>query len=204
MCRELLAFFTSANSKSRELKLHALREGMRELSDRGLLASLPRRATLHPIFGGLKLAGGELQFVILNPAMNARDAITEERHAEDDGIAVTARRAHTPSIMPTMECEHSYEAGASRQVLLDQLAALTSEMIKQRVEDTGVASAAAALGALAEQRRVDIGFSDVMMSGRMNGVSQPMKIIHKRYRMEQLRDALPAVTRNARNPARVP
>ena len=174
---------------------------MRELSDRGLLASLPRRATLHPIFGGSKLAGGELQFGILNPAMNARDAITEERHAEDDGIAVTARRAHTPSIMPTMECEHSYEAGASRQVLLDQLAALTSEMLKQRVEDTRVASAAAAL---AEQRRVDIGFSEVMMSGRMNGVSQPMKIIHKRYRMEQLRDALPAVTRNARNPARVP
>jgi CheY-like chemotaxis protein len=111
----------------------------------------------------------------------------------------------------------------------DEVAALTVEMIHQIGYDTTrVASAEAALGALADRRAVDIVFSDVMMPGRMNGVelaqeirkrrpnlpvlltsgyveaarrhagTQPIKIIPKPYRIDDLRDALAAVRRDAR------
>jgi CheY-like chemotaxis protein len=53
----------------------------------------------------------------------------------------------------------------------DEVAALTREMLEHlgwRV--TRVASAEAALGALADQRRIDLVFSDVMMPGGMSGL----------------------------------
>ncbi|MET0677398.1 MAG: ATP-binding protein, partial [Bradyrhizobium sp.] len=61
------------------------------------------------------------------------------------------------------------------QVLLveddDEVAALVSEMLAQLgYEVTRAASAAAALGALADGRSVDLIFSDIMMPGGMNGV----------------------------------
>jgi signal transduction histidine kinase/CheY-like chemotaxis protein len=53
----------------------------------------------------------------------------------------------------------------------DEVAAMVSEMLDQIGYDvTRVASASAALGALANGRAVDILFSDVMMPGGMNGV----------------------------------
>ncbi len=62
----------------------------------------------------------------------------------------------------------------------DEVAALTSEMLGQLgYEVLRVASAAAALGALANGRAVDIVFSDVMMPGTMNGISLAQEI-HKR------------------------
>jgi CheY-like chemotaxis protein len=52
------------------------------------------------------------------------------------------------------------------------VAALTAEMIKQLgCDTTRVPGAAAALGARAEQRRVTIVFSGLMMPGRMNGIN---------------------------------
>ncbi len=109
----------------------------------------------------------------------------------------------------------------------DEVAALTVEMIHQLGYDTTrVSSAEAALGALADQRSVDIVFSDFMMPG-MNGIelaqeirrrrpnlpvlltsgfadaarrsagAQRIKIISKPYRMDELRDALSAARQDA-------
>jgi len=71
------------------------------------------------------------------------------------------------------------------QVLLveddDEVAALTVEMINQLGYDTTrVASAEAALGALADKRAIDIVLSDVMMPGRMNGVDLAQEIRRRR------------------------
>jgi len=59
----------------------------------------------------------------------------------------------------------------------DEVAALVSEMLRQLgYEVTRAASAAAALGALADGRAVDLVFSDVMMPGGMNGVELAREI----------------------------
>ena len=122
------------------------------------------------------------------------------------------------------------DATSAGQVLLveddDEVAALTVEMINQLGYDTTrVASAEAALGALADKRAIDIVLSDVMMPGRMNGVdlareirrrrphlpvlltsgyaeaasrsaaAHQIRIIPKPFRMEELREALATVTR---------
>jgi CheY-like chemotaxis protein len=59
----------------------------------------------------------------------------------------------------------------------DEVAALVSEMLEQLgYEVTRAASAKAALGALANGRRVDLVFSDVMMPGGMNGVELAREI----------------------------
>ncbi|MDP9089056.1 MAG: response regulator [Pseudomonadota bacterium] len=115
----------------------------------------------------------------------------------------------------------------------DEVAALTVEMIHELGYDTTrVASAEAALGALADRRVVDIVFSDVMMPGRMDGVElaqeirrrrpnlpvlltsgyaeaaqrkaggQRLKIIPKPYRIDELRDALAAVRQDAQDSIR--
>ena len=63
----------------------------------------------------------------------------------------------------------------------DEVAALVSEMLRQLgYEVTRVSSAAAALGALADGRAVDLVFSDVMMPGGMNGVELAREIQKRR------------------------
>lgn len=71
------------------------------------------------------------------------------------------------------------------QILLveddDEVAALVSEMLGQLGYDvTRAASAAAALGALADGRSVDVVFSDIMMPGGMNGVELAHEIKKRR------------------------
>ncbi|MCJ9705065.1 MULTISPECIES: ATP-binding protein [unclassified Bradyrhizobium] len=71
------------------------------------------------------------------------------------------------------------------QVLLveddDEVAALVSEMLGQLGYDvTRAASAAGALGALADGRSVDVVFSDIMMPGGMNGVELAREIRNRR------------------------
>lgn len=80
-------------------------------------------------------------------------------------------------------------AGDAGYVLLveddDEVAALVGEMLRQLgYQVTRVASAAAALGALANERVVDIVFSDIMMPGGMNG----LELVHE---IRARRQALP-------------
>ncbi|WBL76861.1 response regulator [Bradyrhizobium xenonodulans] len=63
----------------------------------------------------------------------------------------------------------------------DEVAALVGEMLGQLGYDvTRAASAAAALGALADGRTVDLVFSDIMMPGGMNGVELAQEIKKRR------------------------
>lgn len=71
------------------------------------------------------------------------------------------------------------------QILLveddDEVAALVGEMLAQLGYDvTRAASAAAALGALADGRPIDLIFSDIMMPGGMNGVELAREVQRRR------------------------
>jgi CheY-like chemotaxis protein len=77
-------------------------------------------------------------------------------------------------------------ASACAHVLLveddDEVAALVAEMMAQLgFETTRVASPAAALGALADGRRIDVVFSDIMMPGGMSGVELAHAIRARRF-----------------------
>ncbi len=63
----------------------------------------------------------------------------------------------------------------------DEVAALVTEMLEQLGHQvTRTASAAAALGALANGRAIDLVFSDVMMPGGMNGVELAREVRRRR------------------------
>jgi CheY-like chemotaxis protein len=77
------------------------------------------------------------------------------------------------------------QRSASGSILLveddDEVAALVLEMLHElgyRV--TRVASAKAALGALADNREIDLIFSDVMMPGSMSGVELALEVRRRR------------------------
>lgn len=64
----------------------------------------------------------------------------------------------------------------------DEVAALVGEMLEHLgYEVTYAASAAAALGALANEREVDVVFSDVMMPGGMNGLELAREIRARQF-----------------------
>ncbi len=132
-----------------------------------------------------------------------------------------------------LHVERERPSGAGSVLLVeddDEVAALVTEMLGQLGYDvTRAASAAAALGALAHGRPVDMVLSDIMMPGGMNGVelarevrsrrgdlpilltsgyaeaaresaaSEGFKILPKPYRMNELAAAVAAVT-SARAP----
>ncbi len=310
LCRQLLAFARRQPLRPEPVDLNRLIVGMHELLDRSLRGDVQFRSEFAENLWPVEVDPGELELVILNLAVNARDAMPtggvvtiSARNApaladhemtgdyarldiSDTGIGMAAdvlshafepffttkevgkgsglglaqahgfaraskgavriestpgegtkvslflpRTLKTPACSPDPVIDRSLEStvASAGQVLLveddDEVAALTVEMINQLGYDTTrVASAEAALGALADDRAIDIVFSDVMMPGRMNGVelaqeirrrrphlpvlltsgyaeavsrsaaAHQIRIIPKPYRMDELREALATVT----------
>ncbi len=317
LCRQLLAFSRRQALKPEAVNLERLAGGMQELLNRSLRGDIQIQTSFAQCLWCVEVDPGELELVILNLALNARDAMPSGGTIEigarnmpalaehelagdfvrldiaDSGVGMSAaslghafepffttkevgsgsglglaqahgfamasggavRIASTPGrgtlvslYLPRTLKSPAYTAdlmphaaddvaGNAGQVLVveddDEVAALTVEMIHQLGYDaTRVASAEAALGALADRRTVDIVFSDVMMPGRMNGVelaqeirrrrpnlpvlltsgfaeaarrkagSQQLRIIPKPYRIDELRDALAAVRQDTRKSIR--
>ena len=317
LCRQLLAFSRRQTLKPEPINLNRLVGDMRELLNRSLRGDIQIQTSFAERLWPVEVDAGELELVILNLALNSRDAMpsggtiqisarncpaladhdlagdfvrldivdsgvgmspdvlghafepffTTKEVGSGSGlglaqahgfakasggvvrIASTPGRgtlvslflprslkapAYSPELMP--HAVDDAPAGAAQVLVVeddDEVAALTVEMINQLGYDTTrVASAEAALGALADRRSVDIVFSDVMMPGRMNGVelaqeirrrrpnlpvlltsgyaeaacrkagAQSIKIIPKPYRIDELRDALAAVRQDARKSIR--
>jgi signal transduction histidine kinase/ActR/RegA family two-component response regulator len=317
LCRQLLAFSRRQALKPEAVNLKRLIGDMRELLSRSLRGDIQVHTAFADRLWCVEVDPGELELVILNLALNARDAMPTGGSIEitggnspaladhdlagdfvrldiaDSGVGMSPdilahafepffttkevgrgsglglaqahgfakasggvvriasapgcgtlvslflpRTLKTPAYTPA-HMPHAVDdtPGNTAQVLVveddDEVAALTVEMINQLGYDTTrVASAEAALGALADRRSVDIVFSDVMMPGRMNGVElaqeirrrrpnlpvlltsgyaeaarrkaggQTIKIIPKPYRIDELRDALAAVRQDARKSIR--
>jgi CheY-like chemotaxis protein len=317
LCRQLLAFSRRQALRPEAVDLKRLIGDMRELLNRSLRGDVQIQSLFAERLWCVEVDPGELELVILNLALNARDAMpTGGRIAisaqncdaladhdlngdfvrldiADSGVGMTPEilahafepffttkevgrgsglglaQAHgfakasggvvriasspgegtlvslflprtlkTPAYVPQSPSQPVKESlvGAGQVLVVeddDEVAALTVEMIKQLGYDTTrVASAEAALGALADRRAVDVVFSDVMMPGRMNGVelaqeirrrrpnlpvlltsgyveaarrnagAQRLKIIPKPYQIDELRDALAAVRQDARESLR--
>jgi signal transduction histidine kinase/ActR/RegA family two-component response regulator len=317
LCRQLLAFSRRQALKPEAVDLRRLIGDMRELLNRSLRGDVQIQTAFADRLWCVEVDPSELELVVLNLALNARDAMPTGGRIElnarncpalndhdlrgdfvrldlaDSGvgmspdilshafepffttkevgsgsglglaqahgfaqasggairIASTAGHGTVVSLFlprtlksPALTADGLSHPGdhaaiGEGQVLVveddDEVAALTVEMIHELGYDaTRVASAEAALGALADRRTVDIVFSDVMMPGRMNGVelaqeirrrrpnlpvlltsgyaeaarrkagSQRIKIIPKPYRIDELRDALAAVRQDARDSIR--
>jgi signal transduction histidine kinase/ActR/RegA family two-component response regulator len=316
LCRQLLAFSRRQALKPEAVDLKRLIGEMDELLNRGLRSDLQIQTAFADELWCVEVDPGELKLVILNLALNARDAMPNGGRAEvsarncpaladhelsgdfvrlditDSGVGMSPdvlvhafepffttkevgsgsglglaqahgfarasggvvriasapghgtsvsmflpRTLKVPALGPHLMAPASDHAISAGQVLVveddDEVAALTVEMINQLGYDTTrVASAEAALGALANRRSVDVVFSDIMMPGRMDGVelaqeirrrrpglpvlltsgyaegarrnagAQEIKIIPKPYRIDELRDALAAVRQDARESLR--
>jgi PAS domain S-box-containing protein len=313
LCRQLLAFSRRQTLKAEPVDLGRLITGMQELLQRSLRADVHVHCDFSERLWPVEVDCGEFELVILNLALNARDAMPEGGSIEikasnapaladhdldgdyvrldivDAGVGMSPdtlahafepffttkevgkgsglglaqahgfarssggvvriesmlghgttvslflpRTLKTPASPPDSLPEPAVDrARGAEQVLVveddDEVAALTVEMINQLGYDTTrVASADAALGALAGRRSVDIVFSDIMMPGRMNGMelaqeirrrrpnmpvlltsgyaeaargtaaTSQIRIIPKPYRIDELRDALAAVRQDAR------
>jgi signal transduction histidine kinase/ActR/RegA family two-component response regulator len=263
LTRQLLAFSRRQELKPQTVDLARQIGGMRELLDRSLRGDVHVVIDLSPDVWPVEVDAGELELVVLNLAVNARDAmprggtvtITAENetvHADasgrrdfvrlvvaDDGCGMTPEvqarvfepffttkdigkgsglglaqvhgfaqqsggkieidsevgKGTTISLLlprslnrPASDQHHLVDlhvakrrAKAAGNILLveddDEVAALVAEMLDELgFEVVRAATAAAALGALANGRSIDLVFSDIMMPGGMNGVELAKEI----------------------------
>jgi signal transduction histidine kinase/CheY-like chemotaxis protein len=263
LTRQLLAFSRRQELKPQTVDLGRQIGGMRELLDRSLRGDVHVVIDLPPDLWPVEVDASELELVVLNLAVNARDAmpkggtitITAENKAApaeagtqgdfvrlviaDDGCGMTPEvrarvfepffttkdigkgsglglaqvhgfaqqsggkieidsevgKGTTISLLlprslnrPASDQHHLVDlhvakrrAKAAGNILLveddDEVAALVAEMLNELgFEVVRAATAAAALGALANGRRIDLVFSDIMMPGGMNGVELAKEI----------------------------
>jgi signal transduction histidine kinase/CheY-like chemotaxis protein len=272
LTKQLLAFSRRQTLRPESVDIAAQMEGMRELLDRSLRGDVHVDFLLPESLWSVEVDPGELELVILNLAVNARDAmpnggtilIRGENLADlnDEGIVGDYVRLSVvdtgigmgPEVLShvfepffttkdvgkgsglglaqvhgfatqsggtvriksaigqgtTIElylprsqsvpakARHTIDLNRSRpkksnsgQILLveddNEVAALVSEMIAELgYEVTRVGSAAAALGALADGRPVDLIFSDIMMPGGMSGVDLAREVKRRRSDMPLL------------------
>jgi len=260
LTRQLLAFSRRQSLAPESVDL-ALRIGrMREMLDHSLGGDVQVQVRFAPDLWPVEVDPGELELVILNLAVNARDAmpdggsiLIEARNAPsepvmglkgdfvrlcviDSGTGIpeevrtrvfdpffttkeigkgsglglaqvygfarqsggtvwvesecgrgtsvimllprSERPPHQPAL--TEPSDDTAESSAGTVLLVDddeEVAALVGDMLEHLgYQVTHAASATAALGALADERKVDIVFSDVMMPGGMNGVELAREI----------------------------
>lgn len=267
LTRQLLAFSRRQELQPQTIDLARQIGGMRELLDRSLRGDVHVTLEFSPDLWPVEVDASELELVVLNLAVNARDAMprggTIEIRAEnvplpdqgdstkdfvrlsvsDNGSGMTREvqarvfepffttkdigkgsglglaQVHGFAQQSGGRIEIESEVGRGTKIILmlprsskepgpdqhhlvdlhvarrrpasagsvllveddDEVAALVSEML----EDLGfqvvrAATAAAALGALANGRRVDLVFSDIMMPGGMNGVELAKEIRARR------------------------
>jgi signal transduction histidine kinase/ActR/RegA family two-component response regulator len=263
LTRQLLAFSRRQKLKPQTVDLARQIGGMRELLDRSLRGDVHVIIDLSPNLWPVEVDASELELVILNLAVNARDAMpkggtikisagNEAAQPEasgqgdfvrlvvtDDGYGMTPEvqarvfepffttkdigkgsglglaqvhgfaqqsggkveiesavgRGTTISLLlprspnrPPSDQHHLVDLHVARRrveaagtILLvedeDEVAALVAEMLDELgFQVVRAATAAAALGALANGRSVDLVFSDIMMPGGMNGVELAKEI----------------------------
>jgi signal transduction histidine kinase/CheY-like chemotaxis protein len=265
LTRQLLTFARRQALLPQPLDLGRQIQGMRDMLERSLRGDIQVVLRLAEDLWVVEVDSGELELVILNLAVNARDAMpaggTIEIHTEnlpgladgelqgdyvalcisDSGTGMTPEvqarvfepffttkdvgkgsglglaqaygfatqsggtvrivselgrgttvrlllpRSRKPLQLPLQASDDSraQEASSGLHVLLveddDEVAALATEMLAQLGYGvTRAASASAALGALSDDRAIDLVFSDVMMPGGMNGVQLAREIRARR------------------------
>jgi signal transduction histidine kinase/ActR/RegA family two-component response regulator len=271
LTKQLLAFSRRQTLRPEAVDVAAQIGGMRELLDRSLRGDVHVEFDFPDLLWPVEVDPGELELVILNLAVNARDAMPNggtilvrgenlpdpnDGHPNDGQIAgdyvrlsvVDTGVGMAPEILPrvfepffttkdigkgsglglaqvhgfatqsrgTVRIKSEEGRGTTIELYLprsfnvpskerhlidlnwvrpkknnhgrvllveddDEVAALVSEMLGQLGYDvTRAASGAAALGALADGRSVDLIFSDIMMPGGMNGVELAREIKRRR------------------------
>jgi signal transduction histidine kinase/CheY-like chemotaxis protein len=265
LTRQLLAFSRRQKLRPEPVDLARQIGGMHDLLDRSLSGDVQVTTEFAEDLWPVEVDPGELELVLLNLAVNARDAMpaggTIRIHARnappegdpalefvvlavsDNGTGMTAdiagrafepffttkevgkgsglglaqvygfaqqsggfaqiasevgkgttislllpRSRQMPSQVPLTRAEivaESVRAQPDAHVLLveddDEVAAMVEEMLLQLgFAVTRTASATAALGALANGRRIDLVFSDIMMPGGMNGVDLARELRRRR------------------------
>jgi signal transduction histidine kinase/ActR/RegA family two-component response regulator len=265
LTRQLLAFSRRQSLKPEPVDLSARIGGMRELLDRSLRGDIHVALDLPQTLWPVEVDAGELELVILNLAVNARDAMPEGGtiviraqnaasssvldgdhvilQVVDSGVGMTEEvkaRVFEPFFttkdigrgsglglpqvygfakqsggsieiqsqvgkgtivslflprsagVPELPAEHLVNLHTERRkpaeagsVLLVEDDAEVANLVTEMLEQLGyqvirAASASAALGALANERQVDIVFSDIMMPGGMNGVELAKELRSRR------------------------
>jgi signal transduction histidine kinase/ActR/RegA family two-component response regulator len=264
LSRQLLAFSRRQALHPEPIDLERHIDNMREMLERSLRGDVLVRTRFAADLWRVEADPGELELVVLNLAVNARDAmpdggtitITGQNVSDvdeslqgdfvrldiiDTGVGMSAEvlahafepffttkevgkgsglglaQAHgfarasggsarimstpgkgciislylprtlkTPAVLtpPRVDALHASTRSTGHVLLVeddDQVAALTAEMVAELgYSVTRVATADAALGALANGRPLDLVFSDVMMPGTMNGIELALEVRRRR------------------------
>ena len=272
LSRQLLAFARRQPLKPEPVNLRSQIDGMRELLDRTLRGDVQVKTDFAADLWPIKVDSAELELVVLNLCVNARDAMPKggtitisarncgnirDGDLAGDFVSLTVEDCGTgmsdevmahifepffttkevgkgsglglPQVYgfaqqsggcvkvdsvlgrgtkmtlllprtqapaketstPTLEADTGRRRSLRGSVLLveddDEVASLVTEMLGElgyRV--IRVASAQAALGALADDRSVDLVFSDVLMPGTMNGMELAREVRRRRPQMPVL------------------